>query len=313
MKLPHDVVEELKVASGGAAALDQRSTRRTDGNWLGQLGHDDPRDVAERDLGSFRAELEKAQGLLYANGTWALLVVLQGLDTAGKDSTIKHVLAGANPLGCHVVSFRQPSRTELAHDFLWRCAVALPERGHIGIFNRSYFEEVLVCRVHPELLQGQHLPGGGKVGKHFWEERYEDINCFERHLVRSGTRVVKMFLHISKDEQRRRLLKRLDEPNKRWKFSSHDLAERAYFDTYRQAYEEAISATSTPWAPWYVVPSDHKLALHALVGGIVVHELDQLKLGPPSLSGERQAELAEARRALEADGGSKGRQPPRPL
>lgn len=301
MKLPRSVVDELKVQPGEAADLRRRSTERTRGDWLGSLGRADPNQIAERDLESFRTELERVQGLLYANRTWALLVVLQGLDAAGKDGTIKHVMSGINPLGCRVVSFSQPSRLELAHDFLWRCAVALPERGHIGIFNRSYFEEVLVCRVHPELLEDQHLPAEVGLGTRFWEERFEDINSFERHLVRSGTRVVKVFLHVSKDEQRRRLLKRLEDPRKQWKFSPADLTERAYFEAYGDAYEEAITATSTPWAPWYVVPAGHKLALHALVGGLVVHELDQLNLRHPTVPEERESELAEARRALGAE------------
>ena len=306
MKLSDAVVAELTVQPGKPAALNRRSTTQTKADWLGPIGYATPGEIAGRDLESFRADLEHGQDLLYANGTWAQLIVLQGLDTAGKDGTIKHVVSGVNPQGCQVVSFRQPSGLELAHDFLWRCVTSLPERGRIGIFNRSYYEEVLVCRVHPELLAAERLPGGADPDKRFWEERYEDINCFERHLVRSGTQVVKIFLHVSKDEQKRRLLKRLDDPHKRWKFSPADLAERRYFDSYRQAYEEAITATSTPWAPWYVVPADHKLVLHALVGGIVVHELDRLRLRPPSLSDEHLAELAKARQALEAENHPKG-------
>ena len=190
--------------------------------------------------------------------TWALLLIFQALDAGGKDGTIKHVMSGVNPEGCEVFSFKEPSREELRHDFIWRCAKVLPERGRIGIFNRSYYEEVLVVRVHPEMLAPQHLPSGSEAGSRLWQGRYEDINNFEHHLHRSGTRVVKFFLHVSKEEQRRRLLARLDDPAKQWKFSPADLAERSHFDEYQQAYEEALTATSTSWAPWYVVPADEK-------------------------------------------------------
>lgn len=301
MKLPREVIGELRVEPGQKAGLSGRSTKGTRADWLGPLGHTDAKEVAEQDLDAFKLELEATQDLLYACDTYALLLVLQGLDGAGKDSTIKHVMSGVNPQGCDVHSFRQPSEEELRHDFLWRCARVLPQRGRIGIFNRSYYEEVLVVRVHPELLEAQHLPPDGPKGAGLWRQRFEDINAFEHHLVRSGTKVVKVFLHLSREEQRHRFLQRLDRPVKRWKFSSSDVAERAHFEEYQQAYEEALNATSTSWAPWYVVPADHKPALRALVGGIVVHELEQLDLAYPQVSGERAVELDQARQALEAE------------
>jgi len=301
VKLHTRVVEEFMVEPGKPAALADRSTAETRVDWLGPIGRSSPKEIAEHDLEAFKVELEEAQELLYADASWALLVVLQALDAAGKDGTIKHVMSGVNPQGCRVVGFRQPSAEELRHDFLWRCTRALPERGQIGVFNRSYYEEVLVCRVHPELLAAQHLPGDTKPTKHLWQQRYEDINAFERHLVRNGTRVVKVFLHISKEEQRKRFLQRLDDPAKQWKFSAADIAERAYFDSYQEAYEEALTATSTPWAPWYVVPADHKFALRALVGGIVVHVIEQLDLCSPSVSDDQLQALARARQALEAE------------
>ena len=299
MKLDKTVIGELMVSPGSAASLEERSTAETEGSWLGSIGRSQAREVAEQDLERFKHELERAQELLYANATWAVLIILQGMDASGKDGTVKHVMAGVNPQGCDVVSFKQPSAEELRHDFLWRCVLALPERGRIGIFNRSYYEEVLVCRVHPELIENEHIPGQGMPDRRMWEARYEDINAFERHLHRSGTKLVKLFLHLSEEEQRRRLLARLDDSEKRWKFSVEDLAERSYFADYTLAYEEAIGATSTRWAPWYVVPADHKYAARALVGGLLVHAIDELELRPPAISEEQSAALDRARKALE--------------
>ncbi len=296
MKLAVRVVDELRVRPAHAADLARRSTSSLEVDWLGRSGGR-RKDVAEQDLDAYRAELAAAQELLYASNAWALLVILQGLDAAGKDGTIAHVLTGVNPQGCSVVSFKQPSTEELAHDFFWRCVKELPRRGRIGIFNRSYYEEVLVARVHPEVLAAQHLPDGPS-GEELWRDRFAAINAFERHLVANGTRVVKIFLHVSKDEQRRRFLQRLEDPDKHWKFSAADVAERRYFDDYRAAYEEALSATSTEWAPWYVVPADHKYAMRALVGGILVHEVDALDLAMPVLDQAELAEVASARRAL---------------
>ncbi len=301
MKLDRRVIDELTVMPGAAASLAERSTAETKHGWLGPLGRAHAKEVAEADLETFKRELERVQELLYANATWAVLIVLQGLDAAGKDGTIKHVLAGINPQGCEVTSFKQPSAQELRHDYLWRAARALPERGRIGIFNRSYYEEVLVCRVHPELLDAERVPGLVRPDHSTWQTRYEDINAFERHLERSGTKVIKLFLHVSKDTQRQRLLERLDDREKRWKFSLADLAERAHFDEYRQAYEEAITATSTAWAPWYVVPADHKFALRALVGGILVDVVDDLGLQVPSVSDEQAAALERARESLSSE------------
>ena len=301
LKLHRRVVEELMISPGKPADLASRSTRETRTHWLGPASTSSPRDPAERDLEAFRQELASAQELLYATDTYALLVILQALDAAGKDGTIKHVTSGVNPQGCEVVSFKRPSAEELSHDFLWRCAKALPERGRIGIFNRSYYEEVLVMQVHPELLDQQHLPPATKRGGELWTQRYEDINAFERHLHRNGTHTVKLFLHVSKDEQKRRLLARIDDPSKSWKFSSADLAERAYFDDYQRAYEAAITATSTPWAPWYVVPADHKYLARALVGGILTHTVEQLNLHLPEVSGEGRGALDTARKTLLAE------------
>jgi PPK2 family polyphosphate:nucleotide phosphotransferase len=301
LHLPRDVVEELTVHPGSPAGLGKRSTTETHADWLRSAGLERPHDVAEHDLVAFREGLARAQELLWASSTWSVLLVLQALDAAGKDGTIKHVMSGVNPQGCTVASFKQPSARELAHDFLWRCTAELPESGHIGIFNRSYYEDVLVVRVHPELLAGQHLPPGSPTGRDLWTQRFEEINSYERHLVNNGTRIVKIFLHVSKREQKRRFLQRLDEPEKNWKFSSADLAERAFFEQYQQAYEEVITATSTPWAPWHVVPADHKHAMRALVGGLLVDAVERLELHPPSPGHEEQQALRAARLALESE------------
>ena len=227
-------------------------------------------------------------------------MVFQALDAAGKDSTIKHVMSGVNPQGVQVVSFKQPSSEELDHNFLWRTAKALPERGQIGIFNRSHYEEVVALRVHPEWLDKQKLPPGPR-GAAFWAERHEDINAFERHLDRNGTKVVKFFLNVSKGEQKRRFLARLDEPGKQWKFSAADLAERAHWDDYMRTFEEAITATSTPWAPWYVVPADHKPVMQAMVAAILIDTIHSLDLGWPEVSEQARAANAEAGRRLAAE------------
>ena len=240
-------------------------------------------------------ELEHAQELLYASATHSVLVVLQAQDAAGKDGTIKHVMSGLNPQGCRVHAFKQPSREELAHDFLWRYQQRLPARGEIVIFNRSYYEEVLVVRVHPELLAPTEP---GPPPDRFWRRRFQDINAFERHLHRQGTRVVKVFLHVSPQEQRRRLLERLEDPRKWWKFSPGDLAERRLWDAYQLCYEEAITATSTSRAPWYVVPADHKYQLRALVGGLVVEAISQLDMRLPAPDGPAREEVDRARAEL---------------
>ena len=300
MKLDQALLDELMVRPGAAAGLDGRSTESTTIEWKGS----DKRrykKVAEEDLASFVDELSEAQRLLWANNTHALLIVLQAMDAAGKDGTIRHVMSGVNPQGCKVEAFKEPSQEELSHDFLWRSNKVLPERGMIGIFNRSYYEEVLVVRVHPELLARGSAVSGGGPPQHVWSERYEDINAFEHHLHRDGTRIVKIFLHVSRDEQKRRFLERLDEPGKNWKFSVHDLAERKHWRAYATAYEEVLSATSSPWAPWYVVPADHKYALRALVGGIVVNAIDEMDLQPPKLGPDDLKALSHAKVELLAE------------
>ena len=245
-------------------------------------------------------ELAEAQERLYANDVYAVLIVFQAMDAAGKDGMIKHVMSGLNPQGCQVYAFKAPSAEELDHDFLWRCVRALPERGRIGIFNRSYYEEVLVVRVHPELLGRQKLPPG-KRGKGFWEDRYESINAMERHLSRNGTVILKFFLHVSKDEQRRRFLERIDDPEKHWKFSAQDVAEREHWDDYMEAYEDAIRATATAWAPWYVIPADHKWIARALVADVLATTIRDLGLEHPAPTPEQRRSLAEAKRTLMAD------------
>src|SRR5262245_60456327 len=231
---------------------------------LKELGKDVVKERAAAVLEQSRTDLTAAQELLYADDRYAALIVLQAMDAAGKDGTIKHVMSGLNPQGCQVFSFKRPSAEELDHNFLWRYMRCLPERGRIGIFNRSYYEDVLVVKVHPELLDQQKLPIGRK-DKGFWKARYEDINAFERHLTRNGTVILKFFLNDSKKQQKRRFLERLENPEKHWKFSTSDLAERGYWDAYMEAYEDALSATSNSWAPWYVVPADNKWATRAIV------------------------------------------------
>jgi PPK2 family polyphosphate:nucleotide phosphotransferase len=242
-------------------------------------------------------ELRAQQNMLYASSRYALLVIFQGMDTAGKDGMIKHVMSGLNPQGCRVSSFRQPSAEELKHDFLWRSARALPERGRIDIFNRSYYEEVLVVRVHPGMLRSEGL--GGAPGKaRIWEERYESIRGFEQHLQRNGTRILKFFLHLSKREQRKRFLARLDEPKKRWKFSLSDIEERRYWNDYMRAYEDCLGATSGRRAPWHIVPADDKENARLIVSGILVAALRGLRLQYPRPDAKRRRELQAIRRAL---------------
>jgi PPK2 family polyphosphate:nucleotide phosphotransferase len=243
-----------------------------------------------------KKEIGRLQHKLFADQRYALLLIFQALDAAGKDSTIRHVLTGVNPTGIHVVSFRRPSATESAHDFLWRTTRHLPERGYIGVFNRSYYEEVLVVRVHPEFLEAQRL--ADKPSADFWRQRYRSIVAHEEHLARSGTVILKFWLNISKDEQRRRLLARLDEPNKRWKFNPDDVAEREHWDAYQSAFEDCLNATSRPWAPWYAVPADHKGFMRCKVAEIISKSLSQLKIDFPPVSEDRARGLEAVRRAL---------------
>ena len=293
---------KLLVAPGTAAGLAKRDPAWTGGKEFEQLSAPKLKAVAKDTLKRGVQELSDAQELLWASDTYALLVVFQALDAAGKDSTIEHVMSGVNPQGVQVVSFRQPSSEELDHDFLWRINKALPERGRIGIFNRSHYEEVVALRVHPEWLEDQQLPPGPR-GKKFWRGRFDDVNAFERHLDRSGTKIVKFFLHVSKQEQKRRFIARLDTPGKEWKFNANDVAERGHWDDYMQAFEEAITATSTSWAPWYVIPADNKSVMQAIVVSILVDTIGSLGLSWPEVSDEDRAENAEARRRLEAEKG----------
>ena len=241
--------------------------------------------------------LAEEQDKLYAQDRWAVLLVFQAMDAAGKDGTIKHVMSGVNPQGCQVFSFKQPSAEELDHDFLWRAAKCLPERGRIGIFNRSYYEEVLVVRVHQELLQAQKLPPR-LAGRHIWKERLEDIAAYERYLARNGIAIVKFFLHVSREEQKRRFMERLDEPEKNWKFSAADVGERAHWDAYMKAYEEAIRATAAEHAPWYVVPADNKWFTRLVVAAAIAETLQELDLAYPVVDEAKKKELAAAREAL---------------
>jgi len=243
-------------------------------------------------------QLSDRQNLFFAYDRYALLLIFQAMDAAGKDGMIKHVMSGVNPEGCEVFSFKHPSATELDHDFLWRTNAALPERGRIGIFNRSYYEEVLVVRVHPELLEAQRLPNDGAGRRHIWKHRYRSIVDLERHLYRNGTRIVKFFLHLSKEEQRRRFIARIDDPDKNWKFNVGDLAERARWDDYMHAYEECIEATSTEHAPWYIVPADDKENARLIVSQVVLDTMRRLKMRYPTPTGARRAELQRAREAL---------------
>jgi PPK2 family polyphosphate:nucleotide phosphotransferase len=247
------------------------------------------------------ALLEDMQERLYAHGRWSVLIVLQGMDAAGKDGVIKHVMAGINPQGCSVHAFKPPSAEELAHNFLWRIDKYLPERGRIGIFNRSHYEEVLAVRVHPDLLERQKLPPS-VTKKNIWKHRFQDIRAFERHLTRNGTLVLKFHLRISKKEQRKRFLARLDEPEKRWKFSASDIAERAYWDDYMTAYAEMIRETSTDYAPWYVIPADHKHIAWVVVSAAIVEAIEALKPSFPKISGEALKDLKKAERVLRAEG-----------
>jgi PPK2 family polyphosphate:nucleotide phosphotransferase len=245
-------------------------------------------------------ELSRLQDILAAQDRWGLLVILQAMDAAGKDGTIKHVMSGVNPQGVDVTPFKQPSAEDLNHGYLWRTSQHAPARGRIAIFNRSYYEEVLVVRVHPELLANEKIPKK-LVTKKIWEERYEDILNFERYATRNGFAVVKIFLHLSKKEQKRRFLERLETPDKNWKFSAADAKERGYWDDYQQAYEDAIRATATEFAPWYVVPADHKWFSRLVVAQVLVDELKAMDLKYPEVSGEQKKELAAVKKQLEKE------------
>jgi PPK2 family polyphosphate:nucleotide phosphotransferase len=300
-ELPADarqrLLDELVVRPGEAARIAARDTAGPD---IDGLAQEELQERAKHALKRGVAELSDAQERLWASDRYALLVVLQAMDAAGKDSAIEHVMSGVNPQGVQVVSFKKPSSEELDHDFLWRTSKALPERGRIGIFNRSHYEEVVALKVHPDWLEPQRLPPGERDDA-FWQTRYEDINAFERHLDRNGTKIVKFFLHVSKAVQKERFIARLDTPGKEWKFNAADVDERALWDVYMNAFEDALTATSTAWAPWYVIPADHKRLTLALVAGVIVETLRSLELTWPEVSAAEHAANLEARKRLEAE------------
>jgi len=295
--------EDFKVPPGKKTSL-----KDFDSGWVpkwaqkkeDEAGRKALKEQASAILEANRQKLVELQELFWASHTYSLLIILQGMDAAGKDSVIEHVMSGVNPQGCQVTSFKTPSEEELDHDFLWRNAKALPERGIIGIFNRSYYEDVLIVKVRPEVLEKSNLPSELE-GKEFWNQRYEDINMFERHLVRNGTVVLKFFLHLSVEEQKQRLLKRLEDPDKNWKFSDMDLSERLKWDDYMAAYEDMVNQTSTEWAPWYIIPSDKKWVTHALISEIIVSQIKKLDLKYPVLSPEQHAALDKAKAELEKE------------
>jgi len=284
-----EFVEPFRVSEGKQFRLKDFDPAET----LGLKSKEHAREILERGI----ARLAELQEKLYAQDRWAILIVLQAMDAAGKDSTIKHVMSGVNPQGCQVTSFKAPSSEELQHDFLWRTARALPERGKIGIHNRSYYEEVLAVRVHPEFLARERTPTK-LVSDKIWEERFEEINAFERHLARNGIVLVKFFLHLSKKEQKKRFLERLEARDKNWKFSVNDVQERQHWDKYTQAYEDMIQNTSSKHAPWHVVPADHKWFTRLVVAEAIVDVLEGLDLAFPELDSDAQKELEKARKAL---------------
>src|SRR5262245_60701423 len=295
-----EILDLFRLKPGKKVRLKDHDTGWAQTKELKELGKDVVKERSKEILEKNLEDLAKAQELLYADDRYAILIVLQAMDAAGKDGTIKHVMSGVNPQGCQVFSFKKPSAAELDHNFLWRYMIRLPERGRIGIFNRSYYEDVLVVKVHPEILDQQNLPAG-KRGKSFWEARYEDINAFERHLVRNGIVVLKFFLHVSKEEQERRFLERLERPEKNWKFSAADLAERGFWKDYMDAYEDALEATTTEEAPWYVVPADHKWVTRAVVADVITTAIRSLDLKYPEVTDEQRQMLAEARSRLQAE------------
>lgn len=287
--------KELLYKPGSDAGLDAFDT-----SWSGDYKN---KKAAEKDLAEGVTELAKMQDVLYAHDKFSILLIFQAMDAAGKDGTIKHVMSGVNPQGCQVTSFKVPSAEELDHDYLWRCVKQLPERGRIGIFNRSYYEEVLVTKVHPEFLQYQrlpHLPAKPEKDEKFWKQRYEDINNFEQYLTNNGTVILKFFLHVSPEEQKNRLLERIEDPSKNWKFSIKDVYERDRWADYMKAYEEAIQHTSTKHAPWYVIPADKKWFMRAAVCDIIVDKMKSLKMGYPKITAEQKADLLKAKEILTA-------------
>ena len=285
--------EKFVAVEGKKVDLKKHATDFTD-------GFTDKKEAA-RDLEKNVAALAELQDKLYAQNVHSLLIIFQAMDAAGKDSAIKHVMSGVNPQGCQVTAFKAPSSEELDHDYLWRHQKALPERGRIGIFNRSHYEELIVVRVHSGILQGQQLPDAIKNDKNIWKKRYEHIRDWENHLAENGTHVLKFFLNVSKDEQKKRFLERINEPEKNWKFAAGDAKERAVWDDYMKAYEDAISATSTKQSPWYIIPADKKWFTRLAVSEIIVKRLESMGLAYPTVTEARMAELIESKAILEAE------------
>jgi PPK2 family polyphosphate:nucleotide phosphotransferase len=290
----------FRVKPGTTFRSKDHPTDWSDAKGLRDLSCDELKDQAKAYIEKNLNSLTEAQEILYATDRYSVLIILQAMDAGGKDGMIKHVMSGLNPQGCRVFSFKKPSEEELQHNFLWRCSKCLPERGSIVIFNRSYYEDVLVVRVHPEFLEAQKLVSG-PPGEDFWKKRYEDINHFEHHLARNRTLILKFYLHMSKKEQKKRFLERLNNPEKHWKFNSADLGERARWPDYMDAFDKAITATSTKWAPWYVIPADHKWIARAAVSAIISCEIEALGIKLPKLDTARQRDLAKGRRILEAE------------
>lgn len=292
----HALAEKFRVIPGTSLSLNQFNCADT--------GHFIDKTQAAGQLEDDKKRMSELQDVFYADNRYALLLIFQAMDTAGKDGAIKHVMGGINPQGCQVTSFKHPSEEEADHDFLWRHYKAMPEKGRIGIFNRSHYENVLICRVHPELIVGQHIPGIRSVddiGEPFWQERFRQIREFENTSVANGTVILKFFLHISREEQRERLLSRINDPSKHWKFSFSDIRERNYWENYMKAYEEAPVHTSTGQSPWYVIPSDKKWFSRMLIASIIVQTLEKLPLYYPKPDPEEMARLEEGKKLLHSD------------
>lgn len=287
-------IDKFRIKEGEKLVLSDHATDFT--------GVYDDKDAAVSDLQKNIRRMTELQDMLYAQDIYSLLIVFQAMDAAGKDGAIEHVMSGVNPQGCHVVSFKQPSDEELSHDYLWRHQKALPERGRIGIFNRSHYEEVLVVRVHPVILQAQHLAPEIKSDKDIWKKRFEHIRDWEQHLAENGTHILKFFLNVSRKEQKKRFLERIDQPEKNWKFSAGDVRERGHWDDYMHAYTEAIAATSTDLAPWYIVPADRKWFTRLAVSEIIVKKLESMNLHYPKIDEKHLSELSEAKKLLEQEG-----------
>jgi PPK2 family polyphosphate:nucleotide phosphotransferase len=286
-------IDKFRVREGAKLNLKNYKTDDTDGL--------KDKDEAKEALANNIKRMSELQDTLYAQDDRALLIIFQAMDAAGKDSAIEHVMSGINPQGVQVTSFKQPSSEELDHDYLWRCAKAMPERGRIGIFNRSHYEEVLVVRVHDFILQAQHLPDDIKKDKNIWKQRFKQIRNYEDYLADNGTTIIKFFLHVSKEEQKKRFLARIDTPDKNWKFSMADTKERAFWDEYMKAYRDAIEATSTDMAPWYIIPADKKWFTRLAVSEVIVKTMESLKLHYPVVTEEHKKELEEARKMLEGE------------